>query len=715
MRIRFVLLSLAVLSIGGLALLERPVESVSVRSADAAVLGMSATELPPAIVADPAVVVAAYEQWKQEFEASAHVIEIGLTRAASHIDRRQGLRGSFTLDLDDSSAVVRVESAGEPLEAWLVANVDGPRRSFMPEPGDECRSLGILHAVGAALELEVDLSGPRWSDMRLDTVAVTRVGVRPETDVLLTGQSNVFERLYGRELDARQEGQETRFGSGLPLALILPQIAIGAFDPASQLQSLVDHGEKLFFLGTFNGNGRTCGTCHPAENSFTIDPPFIAQMAANDPFDPLFLAEFDPNLDSNQNGGLMFEQPKLMHNFGVILENLDGFDDLQNRFVMRAVSHTFAQDMQRLRPVVGQSPPKQRLGWGGDGAPAAGTLRDFATGAVTQHFPITLNRTSGVDFVLPTSGELDALEAFQLALGRQSEFDLQNPGSPAFIAFEDVDAETGKQSFLGFRCGICHENAGGSSFFTTDQGVVVVGDPLNFTLANGNFDTGVEQFLTNNPDGTGLPRPIDGGFGTQPQGMPLPGGPFPPIPNPDGSFGDRSFNTPSVVEFADTVPGFHNHITASTPLDPDPVMAAVAFYRTAEFANSTGGQFEPSPTLMSGTDIQQIARFLRAINAVQNNHNARRFLQRALTLAIANFPAFEPVIVRGLKLADEEIQDAIDQTGPFGFSPDPVPEFQAAQNYIAIALDPLQSFTTRKIAIQKALIMLGLAENDLVQ
>jgi hypothetical protein len=704
---RYWIVPSAVLTLGALALwTHAPQRAAPLASAD--------PERPmPAIVGDAEVVIEAYEKWKQDFEAGPHVVEIGLTSAASHIERRQGLHGTFTIDLDDSTALVRVDSACEDLDAWLVANVDGPRRSFMPEPGDECRHLGTLRAVNGDAELELDLSGEEWSDVALDLIAITRAGVRPETDALLVGQSNVFERLYGRELAARN-ADEPAFGTGLPLALVMPQIAIGAFHPGAQIQALVDHGEKLFFLGTFSGNGRTCGTCHPAENSFTLDPPFIAQMFANNPFDPLFLAEFDPNLDSTQNGGLMFEQPILMHAFAVILENLDGFQNLQTEFVMRAVSHTFAQDMQRLKPVVGQSPPKERTGWGGDGAPGGGKLRDFATGAVTQHFPKTLNRVPNIDFVLPSSGELDAFEAFQLALGRQAEVDLSNPAAPDFISFQDIDAETGKQNFLGFRCGVCHDNAGGNSFFTTVAGVVQVGDPVNFTLANGNFDTGVEAFLTNNPDGTGLPRPIDGGFGTQPQGMPPPGGPFNPIPNPDGSFGDQSFNTPSVIEFADTVPGFHNHITASTPLDPDPVLAAVLFYRTGEFANSTGGQFEPSPLFMNGTDAKQIARFLRAINAVQNGRNAYRFLKQAYGFATTNFAAFEPVIVRGVILANEETQDAVDQTQPFGFSPDPVPAFVSAQFYMSIALDTTQSFLTRTIAIQKALIRLQGAENTLL-
>ncbi len=667
----------------------------------------------PSVLADARVVQRAYEEWKAALEAGPRRIEVGLARAGSHVTRKSGAVGALDLDLDTRMAVITVQRAEEDLEAWLVANVDGERRSFMPEPGDECRYLGRIEASSSCAQLIVDLSGDEWADMTLDTVAITRVGVRPDRETLLVGQPDVFSRVYGAELAAGRSADQPLQGTGLPLALIFaPQLAVGAFDPAGQLQALVDHGEKLFFLGTFDGNGRTCGTCHPAENNFTLDPDFIATM---DPMDPLFLAEFDPNLDSSQNGGLVFEQPQLMHQFALITENLDGFDDLANRFVMRAVSHTFAQRNQLRRPVIGQSPPKQRLGWSGDGSPGVGTLREFAVGAVTQHFPKTLNRTPGVDFVLPTSGELDALEAFQLALGRQEEFSLSNPADPNFVAFEDVLAEDGKNAFQGLRCTTCHDNAGGNSFFHTDSTGVQVGDPINFTLANGNFDTGVEMFLLNNPDGTGLPRPFDGGFGIQPTGFPGPFGIPGPIPGPLGEFGDNTFNSLSVVEFADTTPGFHNHITASTPLDPDPVLATVLFYRTGEFANSSGGQFVPSPLSMSFQQATDTARFLRAINSLQNTRNALRFLFRAYDLALIDFVNNEPVIMRGVAVADSEVEDASQVLAGFGFSPDPDPNFQNARAMIDIAEDTLQSNATRTIAIKKAIYYLLWAEDDLIQ
>jgi hypothetical protein len=103
--------------------------------------------------------------------------------------------------------------------------------------------------------------------------------------------------------------------------------------PTDPKEAQIARGRELFFKETFNGNGRTCGTCHPAENNFTIDPAFIATLP---PDNPLFVAEFVPALKQN------FENPRLMREFGLILENLDGFDDLSNKFTMRGVPHVLA-------------------------------------------------------------------------------------------------------------------------------------------------------------------------------------------------------------------------------------------------------------------------------------------------------------------------------------------------------------------------------------
>src|SRR3954464_5261639 len=52
-------------------------------------------------------------------------------------------------------------------------------------------------------------------------------------------------------------------------------------------------GANVFLREDFGGNGRTCATCHRVDDNFTIDPAFISKLP---PSDPLFVAEFDPDL-----------------------------------------------------------------------------------------------------------------------------------------------------------------------------------------------------------------------------------------------------------------------------------------------------------------------------------------------------------------------------------------------------------------------------------
>ena len=179
--------------------------------------------------------------------------------------------------------------------------------------------------------------------------------------------------------------------------------------PPAPEENLVARGRDLFFNETFNGNGRTCGTCHRAEENFTLTREFIATLPQSD---PLFVAETNPDLMQN------FENPRLMRELGLIVENQDGFDDLANNFNMRGIPHTLGL------PLSIGTPEAPRTGWSGDGSPGDGSLRSFATGAVIQHFTKTTNRIAGMDFRLPTDDELDAMEAFQLSLGRQTELSL---------------------------------------------------------------------------------------------------------------------------------------------------------------------------------------------------------------------------------------------------------------------------------------------------
>ncbi len=396
--------------------------------------------------------------------------------------------------------------------------------------------------------------------------------------------------------------------------LLVVACAVAATGSAWAGDDLVAKGREIFFNETFDGNGRTCGTCHPANNNFTIDPAFIATLPDDD---PLFVAEFIPALKDN------FENPKLMREFGLILENQDGFDDLANDFNMRGVPHTLALQ-NSVDSVAGP-----RTGWAGDGAPGTGTLREFATGAVRQHFTKTLNRTPDVDFRFPTDEELDALEAFQLSLGRQQDLTLPLP-------LKGTVASRGQEIFLDDnlgKCNLCHVNAGA----TADFG-------FGGNLGNLNFNTGVEDLPDQPARLTGELVPADDGFGI--------------MPNDDGTF-----NTPPLVEAADTGPFFHNNAIET-------IEGAVAFYNGDAFNNSPAGVAGTGVDgiKLDATQVVSVAAFLRVINALENIRLSQELLKDGSATALdqANF----------------EIQDAIFVLQGGGLHPDAVVDLKQALDII---------------------------------
>jgi cytochrome c peroxidase len=379
---------------------------------------------------------------------------------------------------------------------------------------------------------------------------------------------------------------------------------------------LVEQGRQLFFGETFGGNGRTCGTCHRAERNFTIDAEFIRRLPKKD---PLFVHETNPDLRELENA-------HLLRKFGLFLENLDGFD---KPGVFRSAQHTLG-----LRLTSG---PATRgnvelldgaLGWSGDGAPGTGTLREFAIGAVVQHFPKTLARRNNVDFRLPTEDELDALLAFQLSLGRQAEYEV-DPDEPGALSFRDAFVSEGQRLFHGApdsnggtrQCGGCHNRAGSNTSAGTGS----------------NRDTGAN--LAPNAPACLAPgeAPLDGGFGIVPVTMVSICGQTLALR------GDGRFNSPSLIEAADTPPFFHNNIAAT-------IEDAVRFYTTAAFRDSADGGNRAF--VLSDTQIEQIGAFLRAINAVDNIATAHRSLKGAVARPGA---AASPK-----DMALRDIRDAID-------------------------------------------------------
>lgn len=414
--------------------------------------------------------------------------------------------------------------------------------------------------------------------------------------------------------------------------------------PLDPGQLLIEKGRQIFFNETFGGNGRTCGTCHPAENNFTIDPEYIAALP---PTNPLFVAEFTPALKQN------FENPRLMREFGLILENLDGFDNLDSSFVMRGVPHVLG-----LRHSIA-SPLGPRLGWSGDGSPGDHSLRSFAVGAVIQHFTKSLNRIAGVDFRLPTDAELDALEAFQLSLGQQKELSLPLP-------LKGTIPRRGQELFMDSRiakCNLCHRNAGATT-------IILPG----VDLGNANLNTGVEDL----PD---VPQRL-----TEER-----------VPRDDGSGspGDSTFNVPSLVEAADTGPFFHNNAIET-------IEGAVAFYDGESFNNSPAGRLlarlDPEGTSieLDGTQIVEIAAFLRVINALENIRQTIDLLDGASFRAEKDRESPETKLKRALA----ETQDAVQVLAGARLHPVAVQHLLRAKHTIESALDAHSRYTLIREAIQ---------------
>jgi len=223
-----------------------------------------------------------------------------------------------------------------------------------------------------------------------------------------------------------------------------------------------------------------------------------------------------------------------------------------------------------------------------------------------------------VDFILPDDDQLNAMEAFQLSLGRNQELSLPLSFKPHLddtIAGQQIFLNDGTNTAVGAgKCNNCHQNAG-----------------ANTGGSNFNFNTGVEAFLRARIGSDSLRRPVDGGFGRD-------------FNADDRSFGNGTFNTPVLVEAADTPPFFHNHI-ANT------IEEATAFYTSAEFNASPSGIFVKGISLFD-FEVQQVAAFLRVLNGLENirsviaaGRKAIRQPQQAKTLL-------------GVAIAD--CQDAID-------------------------------------------------------
>jgi cytochrome c peroxidase len=563
-----------------------------------------------ALLAQPSNVERFYLGWQKRYLARGgdRNVDISLAWTPSLSTEPSQARGRVHLDLIAGSLRAEVRGLdGQPADLWLVDNQEGPGMTALPQPGDRMIKVGSLRTNGGVATLSARLVPSLFRGFELDLAVVSRPGRTPAESSVLAGTRPFFERLYTRTRLARETTRARNarlFGPASMLAWLSPRSAEAGPTEILVAQGLVSQavadGADLFFRGTFEGNGRTCGTCHRAANNLGLDLDFISTLPADD---NLFIAELPPE----QGGVPGLERPALMRGHAQILMNVDGFENPTSKFVMRGIPHALSLATSIGVPV--------STGWGGD----VGNLRLLTNTAVKQHFTKRLNRVEGTDFVPATDAELDAMEAFMLAGGRLNALNL------GAVVLTNAAAQAGRLQFLRIGCNGCHFNAGATF-------------PGNF---NPNFRHGVER--APDPSQATEPHPHDGGFGVA----------INPNFDCDGDrtldcFGNGTFNVPPLIEAADTEPFFHNNSAAT-------LEEAVTHYTTEAFRQAEGTTLP-----LTEKDILDISAFLRVLNAAFNSAISIQRNNAALALEKSNTAGTRTTVNMLLALSSSEAADAIE-------------------------------------------------------
>ncbi|QXP88739.1 hypothetical protein [Methylococcus capsulatus] len=611
---------------------------------DTAFLDESQPAAPMLGNGDVAALRSVMERWKSRHEqqGDAETLKLALVPSSTLSTARTQGRGELRLNL--LTGALEVKARGLPAErdyeVWLADNRGGASRAVKPEAGDRLIGLGMLRrtADGGAI-LRTTLDRTSLAGFELDQAIITESGATPDRGGLLFGAPSLLQRTYFSSqpwsLTVSGDAPAPAAGPALPFAFLLPKAAVAqtAGTDAASLEQLIARGRQIFVEETFDGNGRTCATCHRPDNNHTIDPRYIAKLPASD---PLFVAEYNPDLKD-------LEKPALLRQMGLILANVDGFD---KPGVMRSVPHLLALPTSIDVEVCVEHGGKgdfcedeafaNALGWSGDGSPGTGSLREFALGAITQHMPKTLNRIPQVDFRLPTDEELTALEAYMLSLGRTQDIDLSK------LSFNSPLVQQGKLLFdvkenpvrngeviLGetANCNGCHQNAGANS---------------STTHANPTRDTGVENMRTPPAFLLDPTLAVDGGFGKEER---VSCG----FSQDHTCYGNGRFNTPPLVEAADTAPFFHNNSVNT-------LEEAIASYNGDSFNQSPGAKTSSGKdrrVKLESSQVTAIALFLRTLNALENIRSSNSLSRKSMDLRGRNAK-------ETLKLAMADTEDAIE-------------------------------------------------------
>ncbi len=438
----------------------------------------------------------------------------------------------------------------------------------------------------------------------------------------------------------------------------------------------IDKGFQLFTTEKFNGNGRTCSTCHLPEKNYTISPADIVFLPA--PQADLVFAKKTPGLE---NAKLVSKFA--LFNIGPGNANV-AFPVGPFRTSMTMAGLDLTVSNCRVPPPFSPVCPGvtaddartgPQLGWSGDGSPrnphhgnadldADGSLRGFTNGAIAQHFPKTLNRRVPSDFRFATDDELDAIEAFLRWLGRRPvnapPADPERPANREFnilptavtpgLTFKDARVREGLAIFISDEasCNSCHRNGG--AHFNLSR----FGDPpgTNFnSLTDVDEDRAKVSFVTK------VIVPKDEG------GENTPG--FGPT-----SFG--AFNIQPLIEAPRKKSFFH--LGAETDFEK-----ALAFYFREPFISSA--EIDPEhcrdtvclETTFGPKPLERLGAFLRSLSAFYSLRDCERLIGETIERIDLGAPQNLPAL--HCRFALDDVQSVLDTAK---ITPRPFPAVSSA-------------------------------------
>jgi hypothetical protein len=169
----------------------------------------------------------------------------------------------------------------------------------------------------------------------------------------------------------------------------------------------------------------------------------------------------------------------------------------------------------------------------------------------------------------------------------------------------------------------------------------------------------------------------------------------------------RTFNTPVLVEAADSGPFFHDNSIST-------IEGAVEFYNSDSFNNSPIGRnikfLDPNGLgiHLEATEVEAVAAFLRVINVLENIRSSADLEARAKSAT--SFSQAQEL----LKLSISELGDAIEVLDGGNLHPEAQKKLRQASAINAVAL-LAPSSSLRNQLINQAVALINSARSDIAE